>query len=251
MFNPMELSDRTILVTGASSGIGRKTAIILSRLGARIILVARTQERLIDTLSLMEGKGHIVQPFDLSCWQEIPGLFSEVAAKVGPMHGLVHSAGKNIVLPFTMQSEKQMKEVMQINFNAALFLSQQFSKKKHHFSNSSIVFISSISGLIGERGNAIYSASKAALNGLMKTLAVELAPTIRVNCINPGYVLTELTQNLNEKLTEESIDTIQKMHPLGIGSPADIANAVAFLLADTGRWITGTTMVVDGGYTAH
>lgn len=251
MYNPMELTGRTILVTGASSGIGRETAVLLSRLGARVVLVARNQERLYETLSLMTGEGHIVLPFDLSNCRDIPRLFSGLIEKTGPMSGLVHSAGKNILLPFKMQTEKQLEDVMKINFNAALLLAQQFSKKKYHKPASSIVFISSISGLIGEQGNAVYSASKGALNGLMKTLAVELAPSIRVNCVNPGYVMTELTENLNEKLTDDGIANIRAMHPLGIGSPVDVANAVAFLLADTGRWITGTTMIVDGGYTAH
>ena len=251
MFNPMDLSGRTILVTGASSGIGRETAVVLSRLGARVILVARTKERLVETLSLMAGEGHVVHPFDLSCWQEIPRLFSELIGKTGPMHGLVHSAGMTVTLPFRMFTTKHIDDVMRLNFNAAVALAQQFSKKKNHVPASGIVFISSISGMVGKQGNAIYSASKAALNGLMKTLAVELAPGIRVNCVNPGYVMTELTENLNEKLTDEGVASIQAMHPLGIGSPVDVANAVAFLLADSGRWITGTTMVVDGGYTAH
>lgn len=251
MYNPMELTGRTILVTGASSGIGRETAVLLSRLGARVVLVARNQERLFETLSLMAGEGHIVHPFDLSKFQEVPGMFSELVEKTGPLNGLVHSAGTTITLPYKMFSPRNIDDVMGVNFNAAVTLSQQFSKKKHHAPASSIIFISSISGLVGKQGNAIYSASKGALNGLMKTLAIELAPAIRVNCVNPGYVMTELTENLNDKLTDNGIANIRAMHPLGIGSPVDVANAVAFLLADSGRWITGTTMVVDGGYTAH
>lgn len=252
MINPMTLEERTILVTGASSGIGRETAILLSQLGARLILVGRNLEELEKTLSSLEGTAHQVHAFDLSAVDDIPRWMKEVVCKCGPFHGLVHCAGVQITKPLRILTSSNIDEVMKINVNASFGLIKGFRQKGVCANSGSVVLISSVMGLVGQPGISAYSASKGALVTLAKSLALELAKeNIRVNCVAPAHVHTEMAEKLHETLTSEQVENIQKMHPLGIGNPRDVANAIAFLLADTGRWITGTTLVVDGGYTAH
>jgi NAD(P)-dependent dehydrogenase (short-subunit alcohol dehydrogenase family) len=252
MINPMELENRTILVTGASSGIGRETAILLSQLGARLILGGRNSEKLEKTLALLEGTKHQAHAFDLSAVDSIPRWMKDIAGNTGPLHGLVHSAGVQITKPLRMLTSANIDEVMRINITASFGLIKGFRQKGVCANFASVVLISSVMGLVGQSGISAYSASKGALVTLAKSLALELAKeNIRVNCVAPAHVHTEMAEKLQETLTTEQIENIRKMHPIGIGNPRDVAYAIAFLLADTGRWITGTTLVVDGGYTAH
>lgn len=252
MLNPMELVDRTIMVTGASSGIGRETAILLSQLGARVVLVGRNRGELETTLSRLEGAGHVVAPFDLTSVDDIPRWMKELVPQSGALHGLVHSAGIQLTKPLRVVSSGDIDQVMTINVSAACGLVRGFRQKGVVAPPGSVVLLSSVSGIAGQPGNSVYSASKGALVALARSLALELArEKIRVNCVAPALVHTEMAEKMREALTPEQFDQIDKMHPLGIGLPRDVAHAIAFLLADTGRWITGTTLVVDGGYTAH
>jgi NAD(P)-dependent dehydrogenase (short-subunit alcohol dehydrogenase family) len=252
MLNPMDLSERTVLVTGASSGIGREISILLSRLGARLVLVARNADRLAQTVTLLEGGGHRVEPVDLTLIDEIPSWLKKLAAQIGTLDGLVHSAGIQITGPLRDLSSENVDRVMRINFGAGLGLARGFRQKGVCNRNSSIVFLSSVMGFVGQAGISVYAASKGALIALTKSLAIELAREgIRVNCVAPAYVKAGIGNELERLLTPEQLAAIEAMHPLGRGTSLEVAYAVAFLLAPTGRWITGSTLVVDGGYSAH
>jgi len=251
--NPLDLSGRTVLVTGASSGIGRQTAVVLSELGARVVLTARTEARLNATLALLsEGANHQVAAADLSKCDEIPKWLQSVCARTGPLHGIVHSAGKQATTPVRFATEAKIDDVIRTNLHSAIMLARGFTQKGCFAPGGSLVFISSVTAFAGKPAISIYGASKAALIGLTKSLAVELAPQgIRVNCIAPAFVKTEMFDQVREMLTDEQLQALEAAHPLGFGTPEDVAHAAAFLLADTGRWITGSTLVVDGGYSAQ
>ena len=249
--NPLAMKGRTILVTGASSGIGRETAILLSKLEANVVIAGRDVLRLEETSSLMTGSTHRIEAFDLIDADAIPEWVRRIA-QAGPLDGLVHSAGLQRTTPLRVVSAARIEEVMRTNLVSAIMLVRGFRQKGCSTRGGSVVLISSITGLIGQPGIGAYSASKAALMGFTKSAAMELAVEgIRVNCIAPGYIETEMAAEYRERLPTQQFEEIEKMHPLGLGKPVDVANAVAFLLADTGRWITGTTLVVDGGYTAR
>lgn len=252
MINPMDLVNRTILVTGASSGIGRETAVLLSKLGACLILVGRNEEQLIKTRSLLDGTEHHISVFDLSNCDKILHWIKDISSETGPLHGLVHSAGVQFTRPLRIMNGENFEELMRVNVTAAMFLAKAFRQKGVFVPGGSLVYLSSVMGLVGQSGQSAYSASKGALISLAKSLALELSrENIRVNCIAPAMVNTEMSDKMFEQLTPEQVSQIKSMHPLGLGQPSDVANAIAFLLADTARWITGTTLVVDGGYTAH
>jgi NAD(P)-dependent dehydrogenase (short-subunit alcohol dehydrogenase family) len=249
--NPLDLTGRTILVSGASSGIGRETAIVLSELGARVILSGRDPQRLRETLEQLQGEGHRAEPFDLTEIEAIPEWIKRLTA-AGPLHGLVHSAGVQQTMAIQMTNAARLEALLRTNVTAAVMLVKGFRQKGCTVPGGSVVLISSAAGLVGRPGVTAYSASKAALIGFAKSAALELArEKLRVNCVAPGYVETEMIQRLRETITEEQFASIERQHALGIGTPRDVAWAAAFLLADTGRWITGTTLVVDGGYTAY
>jgi len=252
MINPLELTGRNILVTGASSGIGKATAIVLSQLGARLILVARNVHRLEETAQQLEGTGHRTEVFDLEQVEDIPKWMKNVAAEVGTLSAVVHCAGVHFVRPLRILGAAEFSDMMTSNVTSAMALAKGYRQKNVCHAEGRLVFISSVMGLVGQPGVAAYSASKGALIALTKSLSLELArERITVNCIVPGQVSTEMTVRQKAALGAEQFAAIEAMHPLGIGSPVDIAYAVAYLVADTGRWITGTSLIVDGGYTAH
>lgn len=249
--NPMDLTGRTVLVTGASSGIGRETAILLAALGARIILTARRAEELDRTLGMMESGAHVAVPFDLAGTTDaIPDWISGLARQHGALNGLAHCAGMEKIRPLRFATATTFKEVLELNLVSAFALAKGWERKGVAAPNASLVFVSSISGLIGQAGSTEYCASKGGLNSLVRALAMEMARSgLRVNCVAPGLVQTELADRVFRLMTPEQAEGYRKMHLLGIGAPRDVANAIAFLIADTGRWITGSTLVVDGGYT--
>ena len=252
MINPLELSGNTIMVTGASSGIGRETARMLSELGARLILVGRNVAALNETLHQLDGSGHFLKGFDFKDVDSIPDWMNKLTGEAGPLDGLVHCAGIQQILPLRVLTVPKMDEILKVNFYSGIVLAKCLRQKTAHRKPAAIVFMSSVMGLVGQPGRVAYSASKGALEAATRSLALELAPeSIRVNCIAPAFVKTEAFAALSKTLTQEQIRDIEKAHPLGIGQPRDIAGAVAFLLADTGRWITGATLIMDGGYCAQ
>jgi len=246
MHNPFSLENKTILVTGASSGIGRAIAIECSKMGASVILTARNETRLQETLSQMHGNHHSIIVADLSCQDDLPLLIE----KNPVLDGLIHCAGLVKTLPFQFVNADTLTEIMSVNFTAPALLSAQLVKKKKLAKNASIVFISSVSGSFCVwAGNSIYSASKAAINGLMKNMALDLAPKgIRVNSVLPAMVESNILDA--DTISSEQIEEDKKRYPLKrYGKPEEIAYAVIFLLSDASKWLTGTSLIIDGGYT--
>jgi NAD(P)-dependent dehydrogenase (short-subunit alcohol dehydrogenase family) len=246
MNNPFSLENKTILVTGASSGIGRAIAIECSRMGAIVVLTARNEERLNETLSQMHGTGHIIIPADLSSAEDLNQLIDQSPV----LDGLVNCAGlvKTAIFPFI--NAEALANVMNVNFTAPTMLSAQLAKKKKFTKNSSIVFISSISGVcVCVGGNAMYSASKGAVNGMAKNMALELAAKgIRVNCVNPGMVETPIMDE--GIISPEQLEEDMKKYPLKrYGKPEEVAYAVVYLLSDASSWTTGSNLIIDGGFT--
>ena len=252
MKNPLDLTGRVLLVTGASSGIGRETAVLLSQLGARIVLVGRNSERLAETVRNLSGTGHCTEAFDLAQTEQISAWLKDLCTVTGPLNGLVHCAGIHSTMPLRVLSPRVFEQVYRINVSAAAMLAKGFRQTGCYIPGGSIVLVSSVMGLVGEVAVSAYSSSKAAVLGLTRALALELArEKIRVNCVVPGLVKTEMTAQLRRSLSPDQVSAIESRHPLGLGEPRDVAHAIAFLLADTASWITGSGLVVDGGYTAR
>lgn len=248
MYNPFSLLGKRILVTGASSGIGRAIAIECSRMGANVILTARNEERLNETLQQMDNiQLHQIIVADLSNMDDIKTLVDSMG---NPLDGIVQCAGFTVPKPFQFVNQKDIDSIMAVNFMAPAILSQMLLKKKMLNKGASIVFISSISGVwVSYVGSSLYSASKGAVNGLVKGMAIELAAkSIRVNCVNPGMVET----NILEKgiISDEQLHNDMQLYPLKRhGKPEEVAYAVIYLLSDASSWVTGTNLLIDGGYT--
>lgn len=248
-----DLSGRHFVVSGASSGIGQAVAWLFDSLGARLTLVDLNRSGLEETAARCVRNDHVLFEFDLRCVEEIDTLVKNAVADAGPLHGFVHCAGIQAVMPARVLTVAAWREIFAVNTESGLAVAKSFSSKRVHADNGgSIVFISSVMGLAGSPGATAYSMSKSALHGVARSLAIEFAAKrIRVNCIAPGFVRTPLFERTEKLWDDAQRAVVEAQHPLGFGSPDDIANAAAFLCADTGRWITGTVMVVDGGYLAQ
>jgi len=250
--HPLDLLGKHYLITGAASGIGSAVAVLLSRLGASLSLVDCDANGLQETIRLTAA-GPACYQFDLKDIGGIDRLVGDVVSKGGRLHGVVHSAGLQSIMPAKALTVEAWREIFAVNTESALALAKGMQSKKVYAGESgSIVFISSIMALAGSPGAIAYSMSKSALHGMARSLALEYASKrIRVNCVAPGFVRTPLFERTEKLWDAEQKRAVELQHPLGFGEPGDIANAVAFLLADTGRWITGTVLVVDGGYLAR
>lgn len=244
--DPFSLEGKRILVTGASSGIGRQVAISCAEMGATLVVSGRNEERLAQTLSLLKGTGHTLVAADLRKADELGRLVDAA----GNLNGLVHCAGITAVVPFRVIGEKHLDEILETNFRAPVMLTQRLLAGRCLSNGGSIVFIASSAAHIGTPFTSMYSASKSALITAARALALEVAAKqrIRVNCLSPGYTRTPMLDGLNEGA---SIEANLALAPLGIGEPEDLANAVVFFLSDASRWITRATLHIDGGLTAR
>lgn len=243
-FNPFSLEGRRILVTGASSGIGRQVAISCAEMGATVIVTGRDEARLGATLASLAGVGHQAVPADLS----VPDEIARVAAAVGPLDGLVHAAGIAKLVPFRMISAKHLEELLAINLHAPVLLTQALLKARALRPKCSIVLIGSVASEIGPIASAAYAASKAALLGASRSLAQEIGSQgMRSNVIAPGYIRTPMLERLGSG--GALLDDLVNVAPLGIGEVDDVAHAVVFFLSDASRWVTRSFFVIDGGIT--
>ena len=250
MFNPFTLKEKTIIVTGASSGIGRQCAIDCSKMGAKIILIARNQERLEETLCSLDNNDHQVYSYDLTQIDGIKDLANEIVSSNGKINGLIHAAGIEITKPIKLLEPCDFEMIYRTNNLSGFELMRQLSSIKNMNKGGSIIFISSITAIIGRSGVAAYAASKGAMISATKTFALELAKRhIRVNCISPVTILTPMMQNYLNDLDEISRQKRVDGFPLGLGETTDISNACIYLLSDASRWITGQNIIIDGGYT--
>lgn len=246
MYNPFSLEGKTILITGASSGIGKSTAIECSKLGARVIITARNESRLTETLMLLNGIGHDKVVCDFNDEADLANL----AENLPEINGLVNSAGIVKTLPFQFINKEVLTNVFETNFFAPVILTQKLVKSKKLIKGSSVVFISSIDGpVIAHPGNSIYSATKGAITSIVKNMALDLASkNIRVNCVLPGMTETPLI-NI-DTISTEQLDEDRKKYPLRrYGRPEEIGFAAIYLLSDASNWVTGLNLIVDGGFT--
>lgn len=249
-FNPFSLEGKTILVTGGSSGIGRQCAIDCSRMGAKVIAVARNEERLDETLSMLYGEGHRKYSFDLNNCDGIKDLVLQIVAENGKLDGIICAAGIEKSMPVKLLKPSDYEELMRVNTYSAFETVRQAMGVKYFNAGGSIVFIASITSIIARKSTAAYSASKGALVSGARVFAAELANRkVRVNCISPGTILTSLMQDYLSTLSEEDYSKRTSGFPLGLGDVTDISNACVYLLSDASRWLTGQNLVVDGGYT--
>lgn len=253
MNNPFTLEGKNILITGASSGIGRQCAISCSQMGAKVILIARNEERLKETLVMMDGEGHYMAVLDLTDYNQTEIVVREIVKKVGRIDGVLHCAGISTTLPLKLIDVEKMEKFFHANVFSAYNLSKEVCKVGHFSKEGgSIVFFSSVMGIVGENGKSLYSMTKGALLSATRSLACELAKkNIRVNSISPGIVITPINKDLPHIADPEKRALLEKKHLLGLGETEDIANTCIFLLSNASRWITGQNIVVDGGYTAH
>lgn len=254
MENPFSLVGKNVVITGASSGIGRQTAVICSQMGARVVLIARNNERLKETLSLMQSpESHLVYSVDLAELSGIEAAIKEAVVNMGKLHGLVNAAGISTTLPLKLISNDKLDEFFRTNVYSSIQMSRLFTKQANVSNEGgSVVMLSSVMGIVGETGKTLYSLTKGALISAAKSMALEFASKkIRFNAISPGVVVTPMSQKAVYSQDEESLKKITALHPLGLGMPDDIANACVYLLSDASRWVTGSNLVVDGGYTAR
>lgn len=239
----IELKNKTILVTGASSGIGRATAILCDQLGANVIITGRNTDELNQTKSILKNNT-ILHSADLSNEDEINQLISILPA----LDGFVHCAGIISPMPIKFLKSKHIDAVFKINFSSAVLLSSGLLSSKKLNDAASIVFISSVSAEHPYTGGAMYTSSKAALQSFATGLALETSSKkIRVNTISPALVKTKIWDQAEEIYSEEEVKEIESRYPLGIGEPSDVANTVVFLLSDASKWMTGSTIKMDGG----
>lgn len=248
MRNPFSLEGKCILVTGASSGIGRGIAVVCAQMGAKVVLSGRNMTRLQETQLYMEGEGHVLLCGDLNSEE----TRKEIVDKMPELNGVVYCAGISQIQMAKFMDLPSLEGLFQTNVFSPLMLNTLLLKKKKIQRNSSIIFISSISGVyrsqIGEGG---YGATKAALAGYVKGLALEVsAQGIRVNTIHPGVVETPLLEVSNGTFGEEELDALRQKYPLKrFGKPEDIAHCAVYLLSDASSWMTGSNILIDGGFT--
>lgn len=251
-FNPFSLVGKKIIVTGASSGIGRQCAVDFSRMGATVILIARSSERLAQTLTEMSGSGHFMISADLTDFNGVANIVKLINESIGKVDGLVNCAGISTTLPLKLMSVEKLDEFFKTNVYSAIELTREVTKLKHMNNSGSVIFFSSIMGCVGENGKSLYSMTKGALIAATRSLACEFAKRqIRVNCVSPGAILTPINEKLPHMADPEQRKLLENKHLLGLGKTSDVSSACIYLLSDASRWLTGQNLIVDGGYTSR
>jgi len=246
--SPFDLSGRRVLVTGASSGIGRATAAALAGLGVRVLATGRDAGRLEATLSDLAGEGHRAVPFDLADADAIPAWIKAETSGWGPLDGVVHCAGLQIGKPIRSLDAAFFDRMTRINLLSGLMIAKGFRQRGCNPGRGSVVMVSSLAAMVGQPSNVVYAATKGGLISATRGLAIEfLRDHIRVNALAPAMVETEMAERFRSTLTEEQYALALAAHPMGLGRPEDVANAAAFLLSDASRWITGVVLPLDGG----
>ncbi|PWN64694.1 SDR family NAD(P)-dependent oxidoreductase [Chryseobacterium oncorhynchi] len=251
--NQFSLKDKNILITGASSGIGRSCSVECSKSGASLILIARNEDELQKTVSMLAPETKVETIIaDIAQCENLEELIAQKVSEMGKISGFIHCAGVEKTLPLKKHTPQLYHDIFAVNVIAGFEIAKILSLKKYKTETSSFVFISSVAGMVGEIGKAAYSASKGAVISGARSMAMELSRSnVRVNSISPAMVNTPILEKMFENIGEEAAEEILKKHPLGIGKPEDVANACIFLLSDAARWITGSNLVVDGGYSAQ
>jgi NAD(P)-dependent dehydrogenase (short-subunit alcohol dehydrogenase family) len=253
MASPFSLQGKNIVITGASSGIGRSASLECAKAGANLFLIARNQERLEETFRNLPTLNHQYLSLDLLNYGQYEIAVSDFVSRNGKIDGFIHAAGVLTTLPLSLIKPEHFEQVFAINVTAGFELAKVIAKKKFidPEKGASFVFLSSIRALHGLEGSVIYSASKGAVSAAVRSMALELAPRkIRVNAVLPSIVRTEMIDSFFSTIPEESVQKMAEAHPLGFGMPEDVANACIYLLTDASRWMTGTNLVLDGGYSA-
>jgi NAD(P)-dependent dehydrogenase (short-subunit alcohol dehydrogenase family) len=251
-FNPFSLEGKNILITGAASGIGKVTSIVLSKLGANLILLDINLDGLKETLGLCKITDKILA-FDLTKTKYLNEELSNIVVSFGKLHGFVHLAGKPYISPLKTISEEKCMELYALNTYSALVLAKIFiGRNIYSGEKGSIVLVSSVYGFVGSAANVGYSMTKSALHGITKSLSIELAGKgIRVNCVAPGFVKTNMMDSIDGAFSDDHAKLLNQMHPLGLGDPEDVAYSIAYLLSDAAKWVTGSILNIDGGFTAQ
>jgi NAD(P)-dependent dehydrogenase (short-subunit alcohol dehydrogenase family) len=249
----LDFGGRCVVVTGASSGLGRACAEQLSQHGARLLLVGRDEPRLAVTRSSLTGPGHESLVLDLDDVAGIAPAITSAARRLGPIYGLCHAAGVVDTRPLSSTTADAVARLMSVNLIAGLELARTVARRDvMERDGGSLLFLSSIYAKVGVAGETAYSATKGAVTAAARAMAVELARRrVRVNTISPGLVMTPMTDTALSALSAEQVAAIERRHPLGLGAPVDVARAAVFLLSPASRWITGVDLAVDGGYTAQ
>jgi NAD(P)-dependent dehydrogenase (short-subunit alcohol dehydrogenase family) len=248
-YNPFSLEHKTILITGASSGIGKQTAINCAKMGAHVIVTGRNPERLQTVFAQLPGEGHLAIAADLSLDEDVEKLLQALPK----LDGIVHSAGILESIPFSFTNSEKLSKIMKVNFEVPFGITQTLVKTKKLNKAASVVFVSSLSGISTiASGISAYSASKGAICASVRVMALELAAKkIRVNSICPGMVNTEMNLE-NNNLSEEQLKADEmRNYPLGYGTADEVSHAIIYLLSSASSWVTGTNMVIDGGASIH
>lgn len=244
--NIIDLATKTIIVTGAGSGIGQETAITASKIGAKVVMLDISEEGLNVTMDKLEGDGHSMHVVNLCETDIIAPLVKDIADKYGTIHGVVHCAGISSRKPLNVLSKDGFDKVMDINFYSFVELVRQATKKKHFAEGGSVVVMSSISSIKGYKAKTEYCVSKAAVDAFVRCMAAELADRkIRVNSVMAAEVLTPLALKARE--TNAAVGASVFYAPLGPSDPYEVANTICFLLSDATKTITGTSLLIDGG----
>ena len=253
VFNKNTLLNKKILITGASSGIGAYCAKEFAKYGAELILVGRNDIKLNEVRSSLENpKLHLVYRADLSEIDSGFEMICNLPEEKLPLDGIFHSVGKELIKPINLTKSSDYKLVFSSTVEAAISISRALAKKNIVAKNASVIFMSSVAAISGTPGLSAYSASKAALIGLTKSLALEFAPRqVRFNTLLSGAVESPMHDRLLKNLSSKSIDEYRSRHPLGFGKKSDISNLSTFLISDASQWITGSSICIDGGYSAR